>query len=194
MEASAMRISWFFGFGWLSVLTVFACGVGINLLSGPVTWVLYVPFLVVAVYMTVRFRLFNAQPWRRVHSKAMIAYGKFAEQEYETAKNENREFDIAVPCRRLAEHLFAQRGTEESGLLLDEKRKMYYKELVGSYPHVFLTGVKPERHDEVIKGVKHDIDGSKLGPDILIARAIELQHHRREAANYLQALLLGNVR
>lgn len=189
-----MRISWFFGFGWPSILTVVASGVGINLLSGPVTWVLYVPFLVVAVYMTVRFRLYNAQPWRRVHSKAMIVYGTLAEQEFDAAKRENREFDINTPCRGLAKHLFAQRGTDESCLLPDEKRKMYYKELVGAYPHVFLTGVKPGRHDEVIEGVKRDIDASRLGPDILIARAIELKHDRREAANYLQALLLGNVR
>ena len=189
-----MRISWFFGFGWPSVLTVVACGVGINLMSGPVTWVLYVPFLVVAVYMTVRFRLYNAHPWRRVHSKAMITYSKLAEQEYDAAKLKNREFDINAPCRGLAGHLFADRGTEESGLLLDENRKMYYKALVDAYPHVFLTGVKPERHDEVIKGVKHDIDTSTLGPDILIARAIEFKHSRREAANYLRALLVGNVR
>jgi len=189
-----MRISWFFGFGWPSVLTVVTCGIGINLLSGPITWVLYVPFLVVAVYMTVRFRLHNAQPWRRVHSKAMVAYGRLAEQEFDAAKLENREFDINVPCRGLAGQLFGQRGPEETRLLLDENRKMYYRELVGAYPHVFLTGVKPECQDEVIQGVKRDIDSSKLGPDILIARAIEFKHGRREAVNYLQALLLGNVR
>ena len=52
-----MRISWFFGFGWISILTVVASGIGINLLRGPVDWALYVPFLLVALYMTVRFRL-----------------------------------------------------------------------------------------------------------------------------------------
>ena len=34
-EARAMRISWYFGFGWLSILTVVACAVGINRLGGP---------------------------------------------------------------------------------------------------------------------------------------------------------------
>lgn len=53
---------------------------------------------------------------------------------------------------------------------------------------------QPERHDELVEGVKRDIDASKPGPDILIARAIELKHHRREVANYLQALLPGNGR
>src|SRR5512147_1410564 len=97
-----MRISWYFGFGWLSILTVVACGVGINLLTGPVTWALYAPFLLVALYMTVRFRLFNAQPWRRVHARSMITYAKLAEQEYDLAKKNGREFDIKVPCRALA--------------------------------------------------------------------------------------------
>ncbi len=189
-----MRISWFFGFGWPSVLTVVVSGVGINLLNGPIVWVLYVPFLVVAVYMTVRFRLYNAQRWRRVHGKAMIAYGQLAEREYDAAKLESREFDINVPCRGLAVQLFAERSAEESALLLDENRKKYYKEVVRNYPQVFLTGVKAERHDEIIEGVIRDIDASKLGPDILIARAIEFKHGRYESANYLQALLLGHVR
>lgn len=130
---------------------VVASGVGINLLNGPVTWVLYVPFLVVAVYMTVRFRLYNAQPWRRVHSKAMIAYGKLAEMEYDTAKIENREYRdrraVAWPG-----NCSASAKLRSPLLLLDEKRKLFYKELVGSYPQVFLAGVKPERHDEVIEG------------------------------------------
>ena len=37
------------GFGWLSLLTVVACAVGINRLSGPIAWALYVPFLIVAL-------------------------------------------------------------------------------------------------------------------------------------------------
>jgi len=189
-----MRISWFFGFGWPSVLTVLVSGAGINFLSGPITWVLYVPFLVVATYMTVRFRLYNAQPWRRVHSKAMITYGRLAEQEYDAAKLENREFDITTPCRHLVGHLFAGRTADESSLLQDHRRKSYYTELVEAFPHIFLKGVTHARHDEVMKGVKSDIEASKLGPDILIARAIELKHNRSETANYLRALLLGNVR
>ena len=189
-----MRIAWFFGFGWLSVFTVVASGVGINLLSGPITWVLYVPFMIVAIYMTVRFRLYNAQPWRRVHSRAMIAYGQFAEQEYDAAKNENREFDIKAPCQRLAEYLFAQSKTDESALLLDANRKNHYKKLVAAYPHIFLLGVTPDRHQAVLDGLIRDIEASKLGPDILIARAIEIKHNQREAANYLHALLLGKVR
>lgn len=189
-----MKISWFFGFGWLSILTVVACGIAINTLSGQIVWILYVPFLMTALHMTKRFKLFNNELWRRVHSKAMIAYGELAEQEYEAAKKENREYDIQVPCRGLAEQLFGQRQIDVSGLLTEEGRKTYYKELVASHPHIFLEGIDPDRHTAVIDGVLKDVDASQAGPDILIAKEIELKHNRGEAARYLQALMLGKVR
>ena len=189
-----MRIAWYFGFGWVSILTVVACGVGINLLTGPVTWALYVPFLLVALYMTVRFRLFNAQPWRRVHARAMIAYGKLAEQEYDLAKASGREFDIKVPCRALAADLLPGSRNEEIEVLLGIGRKGYYRELVDAYPEVFLRGIREDRHPAVLEGVRRDIEASELGPDIFIAKAIQRKHDRREAASYLQALLLGRVR
>jgi hypothetical protein len=189
-----MRISWYFGFGWVSILTVAACGVGIHLLTGPVTWALYVPFLLVALYMTVRFRLFNAQPWRRVHARSMIAYGKLAEQEYDSAKTSGREFDIKVPCRALAADLLPTIGKDEIEALLGNGRKTYYLELVETYPEVFLKGISEDRHPTVLDGVRRDIEASELGPDILIAKAIEREHDRRESANYLRDLLLGRVR
>ena len=189
-----MRISWFFGFGWLSILTVVVCGIGINLLEGRIVLVLYVPFVIVAVYMTTRFRLYTLEPWRRVHSKAMILYSELAEQEYETAKKENREFDILTPCRGLAEQLFGQSEIDGASLLSDENRKSYYKALVESYPQAFLQNISPERHAAVLDGVNRDIETSKLGPDILIAHAIEQKHNRLLAAKYFHALLIGKVK
>ena len=189
-----MRISWYFGFGWLSILTVVACAVGINRLGGPIAWVLYVPFLIVALYMTVRFRLFNTQPWRRVHGRAMITYARLAGQEYDAAKKEGREFDIKVPCRGLALHLFGKSPADEIDALLGEGRKRYYRDLVDAYPQAFLKGIGEDRRAAVLDGVRRDVDSSDLGPDIVIAKAIERRHSRLEAANYLHALLLGRVR
>ncbi|WP_153111428.1 hypothetical protein [Propionivibrio limicola] len=189
-----MNISWFFGFGWISVLTAVAAGVGINLLSGPVVWILYIPFLLAALHMTARFKRFNTDRWRRIHARAMLTYRKLAEQEFDAAKNENREYDILTPCRALGEQMFAQTpAVDVATLLTDESRKTYYKQLVDAYPNVFVQGIKPERHDAILNGVRSDIDASKLGPDILIAKAIELKHNQGEAANYLHALLLGKV-
>jgi hypothetical protein len=189
-----MRISWYLGFGWPSILTVVACAVGINRLSGPMAWALYVPFLTVALYMTVRFRLFSTQPWRRAHSRAMITYARLAGQEYDAARKAGREFDIKVPCRGLAGHLFGVSPVDEIEALLGEGRKRYYRDLVEAYPQAFLKGIGEDRAAVVLDGVRRDIEASELGPDIFIARSIERRHSRLEAAHYLQALLLGRVR
>jgi hypothetical protein len=189
-----MRIAWFFGFGWLSTLVVVACGVAISRLSSPLAWALYVPFLLVALYMTVRFRLFNAQPWRRVHSRSMLAYAKLAGHEYNAAKAAGREFDIKVPCRGLAAQLFGTGQPDAIDALLGDGRRAYYLGLVQACPQIFLQGVGADRHDLVLGGVRRDIDASQLGPDIVIALAIERKLGRPEAARYLQALLLGRVR
>ena len=170
------------------------CGLGIHYVGGPLGWALYVPFLIVAVYMTARFRLYNTQPWRRMHGRAMIAYGQLAGREYDAAKQENREFDIQVPCRGLAPHLFGPNLPEEIGALLGDGRKPYYQGLVEAYPLVFLKGVDEARRKAVLGGVRRDIEASELGPDILIAMAIERKHGRWRRPTICTALLLGQVR
>jgi hypothetical protein len=189
-----MRISWYLGFGWVSIVTVVSSGVGINLLNGWQHWLFYIPFLITAVYMSVRFRLFTTQLWRRVHYRAMIPYGKIAVKEYDAAKKENREFNIEIPCRELAELMFGQDQAQRMNLLGTDVRTKYYNGLVESYPQVFLEGIKPERHKNVLSGVYRDINACELGPDIVIAKEIELKHNQFEVARYLHAMLLGRVR
>ncbi len=188
-----LRISWILGFGWPTILIFIACGFGITQLRGPIVWVLYVPLLIVAVYMTVRFRLYSMHPWRRAHSRAMVQFGKFAEKEYDAAKREGREYDIAVPCRELAEWMFGQ-DDAAARLLTEDGRKIYYKGLVKDFPRIFLKGFSLEREESVAGEIYRDIDASTLGPDILIARDIEARYSRQEAAAYLKSLMLGAVR
>ncbi len=189
-----MRIAWYLGFGWLSIVTVVLCGIAINRLGGPIAWALYVPFLLAGLYMTVRFRLFRAEPWRRVHARAMITYGRLAGREYDAAKIEGRVFDIRIPCRGVAGEVLAGRSDQEIEALLGDGRKVYYNGLVDACPEVFVRGIPEERRGELIAGVHRDVAASELGPDVLIALAIERKHGRHEAARYLHALLLGRVR
>ncbi|HQR12238.1 MAG TPA: hypothetical protein PLW68_13015 [Casimicrobiaceae bacterium] len=189
-----MKISWYFGFGWVSILTLAACGIAINLLSGPILWVFYVPFLIVALYMTVRFRLYVAQPWRRVHGRAMLEYAELAGKEYDDAKAEGREFDIRVPCRRLGLHLLGENQADQVDAMLGDERKAYFRGLVEANTGVFLKGIGDDRRDAALAAVNRDIDASELAPDAMIARAIERQVDQREAARYLHALLLGRAR
>ena len=189
-----LRVAWYLGFGWPAIATLLASGVAINRLDGWARWAFYVPFLLAGLHMSIRFRSFSTHPWRRVHSKAMLAYGQLATQEFAAAKKENRAFDIGIPCRGLAVLMFDAERARQFASLLDGERKAYYSNLVASYPQVFVEGIKVERHEITLEGVHRDIEASQLGPDILIAKAIELMHGGIEAARYLHALLLGLVR
>lgn len=189
-----MNISWFLGFGWLTIAGFIASGVAINLSEGWLRWVLYVPFLLLGLHMSIRFRSFSTQLWRRQHAKAMQSYGPLAEAEYAVAKKEGREFDVITPCRALAEQMFGQAKAKQFESLLGTGRKPYYNNLVDSYSQAFVGGVAPERRDTVLSGIRRDIEASPLGPDILVAKRIELEQGGLEAARYLQALLLGRVR
>lgn len=189
-----MNISWFFGFGWWIILAFVACGVGINQSEGVLRWALYLPFLLLGLHMSIRFRSFSTQPWRRQHAKAMVVYGKLADQELAAAKSQNREFDVRIACRLLADKLFGSDKAAQWAHLLEAGRKPYYKNLVDSYSQVFVGGVNPERRDTVLAGIRRDIEASELGPDIVIAKKMELELGGLEAARYLQALLLGRVR
>jgi hypothetical protein len=189
-----MRVAWYLGFGWASMATLVASGVAINLLDGWARWALYVPFLLAGLHMSIRFRSFSTQPWRRVHGRAMIEYGKLADQEYAAAKKESRDFDVMIPCHALAVQLFGANKAATFSALLDAGRKNYYNNLVDSYPQVFVDGIKHEMHGKLLAGVHRDVEASQLGPDIVIAKAIELGIGGLEAARYLQALLLGRVR
>jgi len=189
-----LRVAWYLGFGWPTIAMLIASGVAINHLDGWPRWAFYVPFLLAGLHMSIRFKSFSSQPWRRVHSKAMLAYGPLAAREYAAARTEQRDFDIGVPCRGLAVQLFGEERARHFAPLLADGRTDYYEALVDSYPQVFVEGIKAERHEITLSGVRRDIAASELGPDVLIAKAIELKHNGLEAARYLRALLLGLVR
>lgn len=190
-----LNISWYLGFGWVAILAFIGCGVAINLVDdGWLRWALYVPFVLLGVHMSIRLRSFNTQRWRRLHSRAMLSYAPLAADEYAAAQKEGREFDVRGPCRKLAQALFGPARAAEFEALLNGGRKAYYAALLEAYPEVFVEAVHAERRPAVLDGARQDIAASQLGPDIVIAKAIETKHNRLEAARYLHALLLGRVR
>lgn len=188
-----MKFAWYLGFGWPSILVVVASGVAINTLSGDIVWLLYVPFVATAVNMSTRFKLFNRQPWRRLHAKTMMHYAPLAAQEFDAARQDKRDFDIRVPCKQLAIKLFAERSEPEIDALLGPARQDYYRSLVDSCSSVFVAGIDPGRHQAVLDGIRRDIAVSELGPDAVAIQLIERQLGQRAAADYFQARLLGSV-
>mgnify|MGYP007125362399 CR=1 FL=1 len=188
-----MKIAWYLGFGWPSILVVVASGVAINTLSGNIVWLLYVPFIATAVNMTTRFKLFNRQPWRRLHAKTLMRYAPLAAQEFDASRQEKRDFDMRIPCRKLATALFPERPEQDIEAMLGPARKDYYRGLLDSCASVFVTGIAPVRHQAVLDGIRRDIDASELGPDVVAIQLIERQLGQRAAADYFQARLLGRV-
>lgn len=192
-----MNISSFLGFGWIPIASAAALGFGTYYSTGWVRWMFYGCFAIMVLYMAKRYKTYSRQPWRRIHYRGMKIYANQAGREYDLAKKENREFEIIGPCRELAQKLFRQQkagGFVADGLLADTSRKAYFLELAKNHRQVFLENVKPEKHAAVLDGIRADLEASELGPDIVIAKAVEMSYGREEAARYLLALLLGQVK
>ena len=192
-----MNISGFLGFGWIPIVSAAALGFATYYSTGWVRWIIYGCFAVNVLYMVFRFKTYSRQPWRRVHYQGMKIYASLAGREYDLAKKENREFDVTVPCRGLAKKLFGQQkaiGFVAEELLEDTRRKTYFLELAKSHQQIFLENVKPKKHAAVLDGIHQDLEASELGPDIVIAKAVEMSYGQKEAARYLLALLLGQVK
>ena len=185
-----MRIDWYLGFGWAIIATFVACGIAINVLEGWTKWIMYVPFLLVGIHMSIRFRAYSTQPWRRVHHRTMIDYAKLAETELQSSAADGRPFDAGRPCLQLGQTMFS----EETAKQFLAERKDYYRSLVETWPQVFLEQVTSDRAKQVLDSVSEDIEASELGPDVLIAKQIEQLHGGKESARYLRALMVGQVR
>ena len=181
------------GFGWPTLAVALASAVAINLVSGPLVWLLYLPFLGAALHMTQRFRLFNTQRWRRVHARAMRHYAHLAGQAYDAARREEHDFDAGVPTRALARLMLTELAEADIDALLNQGRKPFFAGLVQASPQVFVQGIEPERHAEVLAGIRRDIEASVPGPDVVIARAVVHELGPLEAARYFHARLLGQV-
>jgi hypothetical protein len=104
------------------------------------------------------------------------------------------DLDVSVPCHALSLCLFGSEAGEVAPLLTDDVRKKYYKDLAKEFPQIFMKNYASKGQKAVLAEIDRDIDASQLGPDILIAKEIEVRHSREEAAIYLRSLLLGEVR
>lgn len=192
-----MNISGLLGFGWIPIAYAIVLGLGTYYATGWVGWMMYGCFTIIMLYMGFRYKNYCREPWRRAHYRGMRAYADLAVGELDLAKQENRNFDIVNPCRALAQALLSSEqadGFITGDLLADAGRKTYYLELAINHQQVFLKNEKPEKYAIVMEGIRKDIDASELGPDIVIAKAIERLHGSEEAARYLLALLLGKVK
>jgi hypothetical protein len=190
-----MNIAWQFGFGWPAVLLAAIFGAGSYYISeGWLHWLLYLLFAATGAYMFVKFRLYSREPWRRVHARGMDTFAELTRAEAAAADKEGRPLDMARVCGQLAANLevpLTGWGPTGGDVLTDETRKAYYRELAETFPAMFTKAVADDKKDAALKSVLKDIDASKLGPDIVIAVAIDKRYGQPEAARFLLALASG---
>lgn len=189
--------SWYLGFNWIFILFTIACGLAsYYYTSGWTHWISYGLFVISLIYMLTKFRLYQREPWRRKHAQGMGIFGKLARQELAAAKKEKRNVIIPPLYEQLAKDLLGPDTDSQgciAGRLTDVSRRAYYHRLVDAYPAVFTGRVKPEYHAQALDSIRKDIDASEMGPDIVIAFAIEKEYGTAEAARYLLAIASGRT-
>lgn len=189
-----MNISWYFGFGYKPVLlSLGACFAIYYYFEGWIYWVLYAVLVVTLAYMIIRLRLYWREPWHRMHDRSVLIVKELIKGEHvaETAAERNMRV-----CRELAGRLMKSSAAVEflkSGLLTDNERKKYYRQLVECYPAMFTKNINPEKREEALKNLLKDIEASNLDPKIVITFAIEKKYGGQEAARYLFAIASGYV-
>jgi hypothetical protein len=184
----------YLGFGARSVFICLSFGIIAYNLTGWLHWLFYVLFAVMLAFMLAKYRLYLNEPWRRVHSYGMHIFARLAAKEVEKAQKENRKVDdIDVLCKELAAKLLGNTESETIGknILADDGYKTYYRDLVNTYPYIFIGSLADDKKDEAVKTMLKDIDASELGPDIIIAITIKKKYGKPEAARYLLALAAG---
>lgn len=188
-----MNFSWYLGFGWTAPLLCTASGLASYYFSdGWLHWMLYVLFVTTAAYILIKIRLYWKEPWHRVNARALRLYRHMAGRQ--AAAHEDWNPNPAELCGELARQLLGeQAGCElvHSELFADAGRKEYYRQLVEANSPLFTARVKPEQRAEALGRIFQDIEASELGPDIVIAIAVEKKYGRLEAARYFLALVSG---
>lgn len=191
-----MKLTWWYlGFNLHMAILCLLFGLGSYYFpDGWIHWILYILFVITLAFIVTKARLYHKEPWRRIHALGMHHYYQLLKGELESAKKENRDYNLPYLYTKLADILLegeARTQFDKEQLLNDEQRKDYYRKLVADYPQAFTHQIKAYKHEEAIEAVLTDIKASELGPDIVIARAIESSYNSMEAARYLLALVTG---
>lgn len=187
---------WHLGFHWQLAIFSLLCGVvSYYYPEGWIHWLAYALFVISAIYMLTKFRLYKQEPWRRKHAQGMDIFARIARNELKAVKQEQRNINLPPLYEQLAKELLHEHyGVFSKGdLLTDSGRKRYYHRLVDTYPVIFLSKVKAEYHAQAMENIRKDIESSASGPDVVITIAIEKEYGEIEAARYLLAMACGQA-
>lgn len=190
-----MNFSWYLGFGWTAAFLCAAFGLAsYYFATGWIHWLFYTLFVITAAYIIIKARLYWKEPWHRINARGLSLFYNIVDRQAATASKENWEPNTVELCGELARQLLGETAGGElakSELFADAGRKEYYRQLVETNSQMFTKKVRPQQRAEALNRIYQDIEASELGPDIVIAVAVEKKYGRLEVTRYFLALISG---
>ena len=191
----SVNISWFLGFGWLTIVALCCQRCRHQPVGGLATlgvvcavfaaWPAHVDPLSLLQHPAL------ASPACQSHAELWPA-GRFRNMPPPRRRVAN--LISITPCRALAEQVFGQAKATQFASPAGHWAQALLQQPGGLLSASLCRRCRPGAARHRSERIRRDIEASQLGPDILVAKHIELEQGGLEAARYLQALLLGRVR
>ena len=180
------------GFGPGPVVILVCAGAAAALSVGLARWLAIGVMLLAGVYAGYRYRRWNAQGWRQVHFRAMLAYSGIAQREQAIGRKSGQEFDLQRACSKLGLLLCGDDNHAAVDAMLADLRR---------YEGAFLVGLVERHGAEVIPGARVELlreltprlRAVRFGPTLVIASVIENIYGGPEAARYAIAVATGDA-
>lgn len=186
-------LHWRFGFGWGTLLLPIGALLAALAVSGPVRWIALAVAVGVGIYAVYRYRVWNASGWRKVHSRAMLAYASIAAHERSAAREAGKDFDLYYACSQLGLLLVGEENrpaVERMQADLTRLQGAFLAGLVERHSQAILPGAPLDLRRDIVARLRH----MPMGPQLVIAWVIEHTYGGREAAAYAVALAAGDAK
>lgn len=188
----ASHLKWQFGFEWWAV-SFLTFGVASALLTrGALRLVGMAVAASMLGLMVHQYRKWNAAGWRRVHFRSMLAFRTIADRHRSRAAVEGRPFDMGAACGDLALLLCGEHNRAAAVAMTADLVTHQGSYLAGVFERHW-RDVLPSASVATREDVVQRLRGRRLGPELVIAAAIENTYGARETARYAMALAAGDA-
>ena len=189
-----------YGFSLWLMLLAFICILLALSLSGLLKIIPILLLVLILIFIFTKYRIYNSQPWRKVHYPAMIIYAGILGSVFDSQKERNdlRDKYTHNNCKALLAKILGKDINDQqvcSSLLnLEAAKGEYLSNMLEAYAGDSFTvaTLSEMEHFELSKKLlKENID---MGPYLVIAKAIEILYGKEEAGKYAVAILKGDAK
>lgn len=191
LECSSLY--WDKGFGMPTILINVILGTVTYLSSGMIQGII-LSFLILSLIFTFyRYYHWNGSPRNRVNGRAMLLFTHHSGKELYRSKNENRPYDIAKPCYRMAVDMCGNEKileiTDMIRFLSDEKGNYFAYLIKNNAKNVF-----PTMGNTTIQNYITMTNRIDMCPQLVIAHVLENSYGPIEATKYVFDVMNGKLK